>query len=47
METISLLDAQFKTLVIRMLNELSGNFNSIKKDQSEMKDTVTEMKKKL
>ena len=46
-ETISLLDAQFKTLVIRMLNELSGNFNSIKKDQSEMKDTVTEMKKKL
>ena len=47
MEISNLSDSEFKTLVIRMLNELSGNFNSIKKDQSEMKDTVTEMKKKL
>ena len=43
METSNLLDAQFKTLVIRMLNELGENHNSIKKDQSELKDTLTEM----
>ena len=34
METRNLLDAEFKTLIIRMLNELSENLNSIKKDQS-------------
>ena len=50
METSNLLDAEFKTLVIRMLNELSENFNGIKKDmktvknnQSEMQDMLTEM----
>ena len=39
METSNLLDAEFKTLVIRMLNELKGrvdelgeNFTNIKKD---------------
>ena len=31
METSNLLDAEFKTLVIRMLNELSETFNSIKR----------------
>ena len=44
METSNLLDAEFKTLLILMLNELSENLNSIKEDQSEMKDTLTEMK---
>ena len=44
MEISKLLDAEFKTLVIRMLNELSETFNSIKNDQSEMKGTLTEMK---
>ena len=44
MEISNLLDAEFKTLVIRMFKELSENFNSIKKNQSEMKDTLTEMK---
>ena len=33
METSNLLDAEFKTLVIRMLNELSEDLNSIKKIQ--------------
>ena len=47
METSNLLDAEFKTLVIKMLKELSENLNNIKRIQSEMKDTVTEMKKKL
>ena len=47
MEISNLLDAEFKTLVIRMLNELSKIFSSIKKDQSEMKDAVTEMKNNL
>ena len=42
-----LLDVSFKTLVVRMLTELSENFNSIKKDQSEMKDTLTKMKNNL
>ena len=31
METSNLLDSEFKTLVIRMLSELSENLNSIKK----------------
>ena len=47
METSNLLDAEFKALVIRMLNKLIENLNSIKKDQSEMKDTLTEMKNNL
>ena len=37
-EISKLLDAEFKTLVIRMLKELSEDFNSTKKIQSEMKD---------
>ena len=37
METSNLLDTEFKTLVIRMFNEFSENFNSIKKGQSKMK----------
>ena len=47
MEISNLSDAEFKTLLIRMLNELIENFNSIKKDQSEAKDTLTEMKNNL
>ena len=44
METSNLLDAEFKTLVIKMLNSIfSENFNSIKKCQSEMKDILAEM----
>ena len=34
METRNLLDTEFKTLVIRMLNELSEDLKSIKKDRS-------------
>ena len=37
MEISNLSDAEFKTLVIRMLKELSGYFISIKTIQSEMK----------
>ena len=40
MEISNLSDAEFKTLVIRMLKELSEDINSIKKVQSEMKDTL-------
>ena len=43
MEISNLSDAQFKTLVIRMLKELSEDVNSIKKIQSEMKDTLIEI----
>ena len=43
METSNLLDAEFKTLVIRMLNELSENFNSIKKDMETIKNNQSEM----
>ena len=50
METSKPLDAELQTLVIKMLSELSENFNSIKrgmetikKNQSEMKDTLTEI----
>ena len=45
MEISSLSDAEFKTLVIRMLKELNGNFNSIKKTQAEMNITLGEIKK--
>ena len=40
-------DAEFKTLVIRMLKELSEDLSSIKKIQSEMKDTLIEIKNNL
>ena len=53
METNNLPDAGFKTLVIRMLSDLSENFNkkirNMKmvienmKNQSEMKTTITKM----
>ena len=50
-ESNKLPDAEFKTMVIRMLKGLSENLNSTKKDretikknQSERKGTVTEMK---
>ena len=44
MEKNNLSDVGLKTLVIRMLNELSDNFNSIKSIQSEIKDTLIEKK---
>ena len=39
-------DAEFKTLFTRMLKELSGDLNSIKKIQSE-EDTLIEIKNNL
>ena len=47
METSNLSDADFNTLVIRMLKELSEDLNTIKKIQSEMKDTLIEIKNNL
>ena len=46
METTNLSDADFKTLVIRMLKELTEYGNSIKKTQAEIKVTFSEVKKK-
>ena len=40
MDISNLSDAEFKTLVIRMLKELSEDLSSIKKIQSEMRDTT-------
>ena len=37
-------DAEFKTLVIRMLKEVSEALSSIKKIQSEIKNTLNEIK---
>ena len=45
MEISNLSDAEFTTLVIRMLKKLSEDLNSIKKIQSETKDTLIEIKK--
>ena len=39
--------AEFKTLVISMLKELSEDLNNIKMIQSEMKDTIIKIKKNL
>ena len=47
MERSNLSDAEFKTLVIRMLKELSEDLNSTKKIQSEMKGTLIEIKNNL
>ena len=47
MKISNLPDAEFKTLVIRMLKELSEDLNSIKMIQSETKDTLIEIKNNL
>ena len=47
MEVSNLSDAEFKTLVTRMLKELSEDLSSIKKIQSVMKDTLIEIKNNL
>ena len=43
MKISNLSDAEFKTLVIRTLKVLSEDLRSIKKIQSETKDTLTEI----
>ena len=47
MEISNLSDAEFKTLLIKMLKELSEDLSSIKKVQLEMKDTLIEIKHNL
>ena len=47
MEISNLSDAELKTLVKRMLKELSVDLNCIKKMESEMKDTLIEIKNNL
>ena len=47
MEISNLSDAEFKTLFIRMLMDLSEDLSSIKKTQSETNDTLTEIKNNL
>ena len=47
MEISNLSGAELKTLVIRMLKELSEDLSSIKEIQSEMKDTLIEIKNNL
>ena len=47
MEISNLWEAEFKTLVIKMLKELSEDLNSIKKIQSKRKDTIIEIKNNL
>ena len=47
MEISNLSDAEFKTLFIRVLKELSEGLNSIKNIQSERKDTLIEIKNNL
>ena len=47
METSTLLGAELKTLIIRMLNKFSKNHKRIKKDQLDMMDTLSEMNNNL
>ena len=47
MEISNLSHAELKILVIKKLKELSENFNSIKKIQSETKDTLIAIKNHL
>ena len=46
-ELSNLSDAEFKTLVIRMLKEPSEDINNIKKIQSETKESLIEIKNNL
>ena len=46
MEISNLSDTEFKTLAIRMIQELIGYFNAIKKTQAEMQIALSEIKKK-
>ena len=47
MEVSNLSDAEFKTLLIRVLKELSEHPSSIKKIQLEMKDTLIKIRNNL
>ena len=47
MKVYNLSDAEFQTLVIRILKEHTGCFNCIKKTQAEIKVTLSEIKKNL
>ena len=47
MKVYNLSDAEFQTLVIRILKERTGCFNCIKKTQAEIKVTLSEIKKYL
>ena len=47
MEISNQSDEEFKTLVIRMLKELCEDLSSIKKIQSEMKDSLIEIQNNL
>ena len=47
MQKSNLSDVEFKTLVVRMLKELSEELGSIKKTQSETKDSLIEIKNNL
>ena len=47
MEIANQSDAEFKTMVGRMLQELSEDLSSIKKIQSETKDTLIGIKNNL
>ena len=42
----NLSESELQTLVIRMLKELTGFFNSFKKTKAEIKVTLSEIKKK-
>ena len=44
MEISNLSDAEFKTLIIKVLKEFSQDLRGIQKIQSEMKDTLIEIK---
>ena len=46
-EICNLWDAEFKTMVIRMLKELSEGLSSLKKIQWQTKDTLIEIKNNL
>ena len=47
MEISNLSDAELKRVIIRMLKELSEDLSSLKKTQSETKDTLIEIKNNL
>ena len=47
METSNILNAKFKTLIVKMLKEVSEYLNSMKMILSEMKDELIKVKNNL
>ena len=47
MEESNLSDSKFRVMIIRVLNSMKKNIETIRKDQSELKNAISEVNKTL